>query len=286
MELSVEAALQSLLKESAWETRVRIATPEVRVLVFRRPSEQALWIELWPGSVSLLALRTELQGLGFQRRRFADGARTFGRTLNAAEDISALVAAVERVLALVRAQVPVAGPNAMPTPEAAGDATGSSTVEVPGMNGEAQPGSGSGLQVEIKAQRGEPPTNPRLLEAMRAAANHQDERTRQRLYAALVNATLLVPIDLQTVDEPPFGQLPLALTDGVYGAFTDWDALRQWAEEGHPFGLVHGTDFFMHVADQGGSVRVNPSGSVGGELYPSEVVMMAEAVRGYLRDKH
>lgn len=250
MVLSLQAAAQALVTERAWETRVVIWAPALKLLVFRRPSIQALWVEVWP----LGEARAEASwgAHGLRRRRYQGGGRTFGKELPFELTAPGLAAELDVLLEVLNAPTPDRSPA---------------------------------VEVTIAAQRAEPPQNPALLEAMRAAANNQESRTRQRLYAALVNAPLLIPLEPGSAERPPEEQQPLRSEAQELTAFSDWDALRQWQASGHPFGIVHGTDFFAYAADQGCGVRINPDGVVGGALYPSEVQMMAEAVRGYLEGR-
>ena len=245
-ELSLSSAVNALLKEQAWEVRVHVHHPELSLLLLRRADEDAQWLELRGDAVQGEQYAEALKALGLRRRRHHGGGRALGMDVGMDASATDLLSLLDRVL------------------NYAGDGP-------------------RGLQVQVACQRDKPPENPRLLEAIRAASNSQDTDTRKRLYAALVNATLLVPQDPKHLGQPEHVQEPLKLDDSTWMAFSDWDALRMWSPHGHAFGLVHGVDFFDHVHGQGsGTVRINPEGVVGGELYPAEVAMMVEAVRGYL----
>jgi len=249
MGLDLEAAVQAWLADDAWESRLRMGGETQQMLMFRRREPAQAWLELGHDRDSPED-RTALAQLGLTRKRWLDGAKAWGKPIDASHST-----AEPLVELLTRLWQQAYG---------------------------AQP-----YELEVLAQRQQPPVNERLVDAMRMAASARDDKSRQRLYAALVNATLLVPIDPDTVQLSAADQQPLSLGSDAHGftswaAFTSWDALRQWRPEGHPFGLVHGTDFFMHVHDSGrGTARINPDGVVGGELYPSEVKMMVDVVRRF-----
>lgn len=258
-DLSLETALAAFRQPSeAWETRVVLRPAEppetetfnAPMVLFRRAGESQSWVELGhdrrPGDD-----RQRFVALGLSRRRWEGGAKAWGRPLGPDLDALGLSRTIGRLWE-------AAYPDLRP-------------------------------EIQVLAQHVQPPTNPTLLEAIRAAAERQDEPTRKALYAAIANAQLLVPIDPDTVARGAAEQRPRSFGDdggglASWGAFSDWDALRQWAPGGHAFGAVHGADFLSHVHDQGRCcVRINPDGVVGGELYPAEVKMMVEAVRRFYR---
>ena len=248
--LSLSTAVQAFKKEQAWEVRLHVRSAELSLLLLRRADEGVQWLELRGEASREQHAQDALKDFGMRRRRYYGGGRTLGMDVDSEACAADLLSLVDRILASV-------GDHAA-----------------------------TAVQVDVSCQRDKPPNNPRLLEAIRAASTSQDTATRQRLYAALVNATLLVPQDPQGIGQPEHEQDPLVLEGSQWIAFSDWDALRMWSPHGHPFGLVHGVDFFDHVHTQGqGTVRINPEGVVGGELYASEIAMMVEAVRGYLRDR-
>lgn len=248
---SLAQALSAYHREDAFEVRLHVTSDRHSVLLLRRPALKQQWIEARAADGSAIkdTDRECLKKLGMRRRRFHGGGRAMGLELDHELSPEKLGEHMDRVLSAL---------------------------------GAASADTG----IHVSCQREQPPENPKLVEAMRAAAVNQDGGTRQRLYAALVNATLLVPIDPTGVGRPEHEQEPLLLEPDVMVAFTDWDAIRQWSAHGHPFGLVYGVDFFGHAADRGATaVRVNPEGIVGGQLFASEVQMMAEAVRGYLKSQ-
>jgi hypothetical protein len=141
------------------------------------------------------------------------------------------------------------------------------------------------LLVEDEMQH---PNNPGLREAMREAARKRDEGSRHKLYNALINAELLIPLDPtasedgETVDD----FLVLERVDGraIYAAFTDWGALRKWQPRGWSYRSMHGSLLFEALAGRElGPFRINPEGDLGGELYPHEVEMLAVAVQKHRR---
>lgn len=248
--MDLEQALEAFVDDDAWETRLVLRSEADKLLLFRRAGEPQYWLELGHGWSSS-ERRQALLRLGLSRKRWRDGAKAWGRTYDRRVDTDALADSVEALWK-----------------QAYGDRSPA---------------------IELLSQREEPPENPALLDAIRAAARTQDEPTRKALYAALVNATLLVPIDPATLHADAAEQRPRSFgTDpggfAMWAAFSDWDAIRQWQPDGHAFGPVHGAEFFAHVHDLGRcGVRINPDGVVGGELYPDEVAMMVAAVRDFYR---
>lgn len=239
--------------DAAWETRLAlrsgVAEADGLLVLFRRQGERQPWVEL-AHQHRAPELRKALMQLGLSRRAWAGGPKAWGRTLSLDTDVADLERTLTRLWQAI----------------------------------------GSGLPtVRLLAQQVQPPTNPGLLKAMRAAASQQDEVTRQALYAAIANASLLVPIDPATVDADPAEQQPHSFAEPheelpAWGAFSDWDALRHWRPDGHAFGAVQGAEFLAHVHDKGRChVQINPGGVVGGQLYPAEVEMMVDAVRAFYR---
>lgn len=142
------------------------------------------------------------------------------------------------------------------------------------------------VQYELTVEAEAPPDNPKLIEAMRAVARSAAVAERQALYAALVNATLLVPLDPETLSQAPEAQQPLVVDElegqPVIAVFSDAQSLRSWRHAGHPWAGVHGADFFSHAERAGvGAVRINPGGKVGGEIYRNEVEAITEGVRRF-----
>jgi len=142
------------------------------------------------------------------------------------------------------------------------------------------------MTFEITVDAEPPPDNPRLVEAMRATARAADVPSRQALYAALANGQLVVPIDPATLTGPADAHAPLTVGEfeggPVLAVFSDVHSLRRWRHAGHPWAGVHGVDFFGHAERVGATtVRVNPDGAVGGELYQNEVSAIVEGIRRF-----
>lgn len=118
--------------------------------------------------------------------------------------------------------------------------------------------------------------NPALIQAMNEAARSKDPGpARGRLYGAMLQATFLVLVDENDV--------PVAIDElqgwPVYGAFTDWAALRRQDPRAPRYGLVPGRALFPRLAAMRlGSLLINPAGPTGGELYRNEVQTIAGAV--------
>lgn len=255
----LSTALRSWASENAWEVRLHVNLTDGYCLLFRRPDAHLRWLEVHLNDTQLERLGGALREHGLRRRRHQNGARAFGKALPSKLGRAEVLAQLDAVLNLVDADA--AGLNA----------------------------------VTLSCQREQPPENPQLLESIRAVSTRKDdEATRKRLYAAIANATFLVPIRPETVGLNGVDQVPLLVSNGgapvgasldgqTWIAFSDWDSLRQWRPEGHPFGLVHGVDLVRHANDRTASgLQINPNGVAGGSLYPSEIDMMAKAVQGYL----
>jgi hypothetical protein len=136
------------------------------------------------------------------------------------------------------------------------------------------------------------PENPALLAAMRKVAKDRDEPTRRAMYTELLNATFLVPIDDEQAEQADEAEGSEAFVDfethssgrPTLGAFTDWASLRLWQPRGHRYWPIHGGSLFEQVIERNPiSMRINPDGDVGGELYAHEVEMLVRAVRSFRR---
>ena len=118
--------------------------------------------------------------------------------------------------------------------------------------------------------------NPALLDAIRRLAREREDAVRQRMYRQMTRATFLVPL---ADDGTPlvFGEL---MRFPVFGAFTDVAAMDWWDARPRAVERLHGRALFPRMAKTGlGSLLINPSGKVGGELYRNEVEMLASALR-------
>jgi hypothetical protein len=114
---------------------------------------------------------------------------------------------------------------------------------------------------------------------MRLLSEKRDWDTRRALYAALLDATLLVPIDPEAdgADEPlevdSLGKFP------VIAGFTDIDALRMWNPRGAPTAPPRRDLVPRALARRVGSLLINPRGNVGGELYLNELESLDGALK-------
>lgn len=132
----------------------------------------------------------------------------------------------------------------------------------------------------------EHPQNPELVSAMRAVAKRREDEVRRAMYTQLLNATFLVPIDPDDEDaegaeaffafETHQGDRP------TLGVFSDWSSLRLWEPRGHDYWPIHGSVLFEMALERNPlTLRINPNGDVGGELYAHEVEMLVRAVESF-----
>lgn len=124
----------------------------------------------------------------------------------------------------------------------------------------------------------QPPSNPKLLAAMRAASQHGDANPRRAIYDAFGDSALIVPI-LDGDEEPPRVRA-VSTEEGrvVILAFTDSEALGAWAKEPVRWGSMRGRDLAPFAAENGvDSVVLNPAGPFGGELNAAELRTLAES---------
>ena len=143
-------------------------------------------------------------------------------------------------------------------------------------------GVDAGEAAEFELQLGEPDPlrNPELLRLMRVLSEKRDWDSRRALYSALLDATMLVPIDPDavTVDEPlevdRLGKFP------VIAAFTDIGSLRLWRPRGAPYRATPMHELVPRaVTRRVGSLLINPRGNVGGELYINELESLDGALK-------
>ncbi len=139
---------------------------------------------------------------------------------------------------------------------------------------------GDAAEFDLQLGDGEPLKNPELIKLMRALSVRRDWDARRALYAALLDATLLVPIDPEvlTHDEPiavdQLGKFP------VIAGFTDIDSLRMWQPRGAPYKAMPVAELVPPaVARRVGSLLINPRGLVGGELYINELESLDGALK-------
>ena len=129
-------------------------------------------------------------------------------------------------------------------------------------------------------QLGEPELlkNPELLRLMRLLSEKRDWDTRRALYTALLNATMLVPIDPDAGDEAlevdKLGKFP------VIAAFTDMASLRLWQPRGVSYLSLAVSELVPRAVERRvGSLLINPRGLVGGELYINELESLDGALK-------
>lgn len=133
---------------------------------------------------------------------------------------------------------------------------------------------------DLQLGDGEPLRNPDIIRLMRALSVRRDWDARRALYAALLDATLLVPIDPEavTIDEPL--EVERLGTFPVIAAFTDIDALRMWNPRGLPYRPIAVAQLVPRaLAMRVGSLLINPRGLVGGELYRNELESLDGALK-------
>lgn len=139
---------------------------------------------------------------------------------------------------------------------------------------------GDAAEFDLQLGEPEPVRNPELIKLMRALSVRRDWDARRALYSALLDATMLVPIDPEvlTHDEPievdRLGKFP------VIAAFTDIESLRMWQPRGAPYRAMAIRDLVPPaVARRVGSLLINPKGVVGGELYINELESLNDALK-------
>ena len=115
-----------------------------------------------------------------------------------------------------------------------------------------------------------------LLDALRHASETDDPDARRGIYRAFARAEVLVPTRTSAGDGVV---LAVEARDGspVALAFTDVDALANWADGDCRWGSLRGSDLCALVLEQGGTaVIVNPHGPFGGQLGRRELELVAD----------
>ncbi len=144
------------------------------------------------------------------------------------------------------------------------------------------------ISAELVEDDTEHPQNPDLIAAMRRVAKGWDEAIRRAMYTQMLNATFLVPID-PTLDDAEGSEAFFDFETHesgrpTLGAFTDWSSLRLWQPRGCAYWPIHGSQLFEMAVDRNPvTMRINPGGDIGGELYLHEVQMLVRAVRSFRR---
>lgn len=132
---------------------------------------------------------------------------------------------------------------------------------------------------DLQLSDGETLQNPDILRLMKALSVRRDWDARRALYAALLNATLLVPIDPETTTDEPLEVERLG-TFPVIASFTDIDALRMWNPRGLPYRATPVAELVPRaVTMRVGSLLINPRGLIGGELYLNELESLGDALK-------
>jgi hypothetical protein len=114
-----------------------------------------------------------------------------------------------------------------------------------------------------------------LIDAMRLATESGDPGDRLGILRAFATTEIVVPI---TNEDPP-RPVVLQTERGLAApAFTSVDALREWAPEERPYGIMLGQEL-ARAAVQGGAVAVavNITGPFGGELFHEDLVAIADS---------
>lgn len=143
------------------------------------------------------------------------------------------------------------------------------------------------LTAELIEDDTEHPENPSLIAAMRKVAKGFDEAIRRAMYTELLNATFLVPIDPAQGEDAEgsdafFDFETHASGRPTLGAFTDWASLRLWEPRGSAYWPIHGSSLFEMAMERNPvTMRINPDGDIGGELYAHEVEMLVRAVHTF-----
>jgi hypothetical protein len=153
-------------------------------------------------------------------------------------------------------------------------------------------GTSAAIDLDLEIDDREHPSNPELIATMRELADRggRTAESRQRMYNAMVNSTLVLPFDPEAGPEvdPEDAIERVDHRDGrpVFAAFTDFRHLRRWRPLATDYMPSHGSVLFEWLCEQqAASLLVNPEGQVGGELFGHELGMLAEGVRRFVK-KH
>ncbi|WP_146155824.1 SseB family protein [Enhygromyxa salina] len=171
--------------------------------------------------------------------------------------------------------------------ERSADETLDILTRVYGVHGPDQPEPPFGLA--LSEDRTEHPLNPDLIAAMREVAKRRDDPSRRAMYSEMLNATFLVPIDAELDDDVEGSDAFHAFEKHesgrpTLGVFTDWASLRLWEPRGQEYWPIHGSQLFeMALEREPVTLRINPNGDVGGELYAHELEALVRAVASFRR---
>ncbi len=132
-------------------------------------------------------------------------------------------------------------------------------------------------------------TNPNLVAAMYAVVTRDAPETRQAMYRALLESTLILPVaeSLSQSDTPQRRTLErdasfkLFAAENAAGgtillAFSDEDAVRAWNPEGVAYVALKAPDLFdLAARNQAAEVYLNPAGPVSGRILSQEFETLA-----------
>ena len=136
------------------------------------------------------------------------------------------------------------------------------------------------LQLQLQLGNDEEMDNTALWAAMRVVSRDRTHEARMALYRELINATFLLAVEAPSSDTPALIERmgPWA----VFAAFTDPASLHAYDPRGVPFRRLYGHELFtLLMRTPVGSLKINPDGDVGGELYRNEIETLAHAVRRF-----
>lgn len=129
------------------------------------------------------------------------------------------------------------------------------------------------------AVAGNAPTNPGLLEAMRAAAEVSDESRRRAIHAELLGSTPIVPLREEESGAPELRAARGRDGRPIVLAFTDAAALEAWATEPLRFAVMGGTELVRFAMENDAAgLALNPAGPHGGTLTRQELAALAESI--------
>ncbi len=132
-------------------------------------------------------------------------------------------------------------------------------------------------------------TNPNLVAAMVAVVTRDAPETRQAMYRALIESTLILPVaeslsqsdtpERRTVDREASFKLLAAENDAggtILLAFSDEEAVRAWMPEGVPYVALRAPDLFdLAARNEAAEVYLNPAGPVSGRIRNHEFEALA-----------
>lgn len=146
--------------------------------------------------------------------------------------------------------------------------------ELTGMMGTLYGTDPAQLRFQLALEDASTVENPKLIKAMRKLSKVRSHEARVAMYQELVNATLLLAVD----GEHPRKIDALGEWD-VFGVFTDDASVRHFDPRGVACKQIYGHLLFpMLMRRKTGSLKINPDGLVGGELYRNELETLARAV--------